>query len=67
MKRGFVALVLVLVGVVMLVIAALASPLFVVLPDETGATIGLALMVGGAVLLVAGLIVRLTAPRLPKE
>lgn len=64
MKRGTLALALIVVGIVLLVLAALSSTLFVVLPDQqVGATIGLVGLGAGVVLVVVGLLVRLTAPK----
>ena len=64
MKRGTVALALIVVGLILLVLAALSSTLFVILPDQTvGATLGLIGLIGGVVLVIVGFLVRLTAPK----
>jgi uncharacterized membrane protein YidH (DUF202 family) len=68
-KAGRTAFILIVVGLVMLVVALLASPLFVIIPNQTEATqtasgiVALVLLIGGALLLIAGLIVRLRAPK----
>jgi hypothetical protein len=64
MKAGKAAFVLLITGFVALVVALLASPLFVLFPDQTvSGIVALVLLIGGAVLVVAGLIVRLKAPK----
>lgn len=63
MKRGFAALVLIVAGVAVLVVSALISPLFFLGDVEANGVIALSLMIGGVVLLVAGLVVWLTAPK----
>jgi len=64
MNAGKVAFVLIITGFVALVVALLASPLFVLFPNQTASGIvALVLLIGGAVLVVAGLIVRLRAPK----
>lgn len=64
MKAGRVAFVLIVAGFVALVVALLASPLFVLVPDQTASgVVALVLLIGGALLVVAGFIVRLRAPK----
>jgi membrane protein implicated in regulation of membrane protease activity len=64
MKAGKAAFVLIIAGFVALVVALLASPLFVLFPDQTvSGIVALVLLIGGSLLVVAGFIVRLKAPK----
>ena len=65
MNRGFLALVLVVLGVVMLLVGLFIRPLLLVLLPTLvlGAAVGFVIFGLGAVLLIAGMIVRLKAPK----